>query len=208
MPRPTDVPTDGTCEDGHPCLGLLASGKAYTTTDFRPHVTFSVPDTGWENLVDGEGGFQLLPIDTPGDAIAFFREPKASGAGSAAVGSSVEDLAAWLAANPLLEVTAPQPVTVGGAAGVSMDIRIAAGAAVEDPGCPVQVCVPLMKGLDPSLPVEWDWDWGSAGPEVQRLYLVTTNEGVVAIFVDSLDGVSFDSLTTRAGVILGTVQFG
>ena len=189
------------------CLGVLAPGTAYTTTDFLTRMTFSVPEAGWENLVDGEGVFQLLPIDTPGDAIAFLREPRAAGPGSSAVGSSAEDLAAWLGANPLLEVTPPQAVSVSGANGISIDIRIAADAANQDPGCPVRVCVPFMKGLDPLPPVEWDWDWGSAGTEAQRLFLVTTNDGVVAIFVDSLDGASFDSLTARAAVILETAKF-
>lgn len=208
LPRPTDIPTDGTCEEGHRCLGVLAPGTAYTTTDFLPHVTFSVPDAGWENLVDGQGTFQLLPTATPGDAIAFFREPKASGAGASSVGSTADDLVAWLASNTLLEVSPPQAATVGGLPGVSMDIRIAADAENQDPSCPVQVCVPFMKGLDPLPPVEWDWDWGSAGTEAQRLYLVTGTHGtVVAIFVDSLDGTSFDVLTAQAEVILQTVHF-
>jgi hypothetical protein len=65
-----------------------------------------------------------------------------------------------------------------------------------------------MKGLDPSPPVEWDWDWGSAGTEVQRVYLVTGTDGtVVAIFVDSLDGTSFDAMAAQAEVILQTVHF-
>ena len=208
LPRPTDLPTDGTCEEDHVCLGLLDPGKTYTTSDFLPHVTFSVPDAGWENLVDGQATFQLLPIATPGDAIAFFREPKASGTGASSVGPTVDDLAVWLAANPLLEVTPPQVVTVGGLSGVSMNIRIAADAENQDRGCPVQVCVPLLKGLDPSPPVEWDWDWGSAGTEMQRLYLVTWTDGtVVAIFIDSLDGTSFDALAPQAEVILQTMQF-
>lgn len=208
LPRPTDVPTDGTCEEGHACLGVLISGKDYSTTDFLPHVTFSVPDPGWENLVDSEGTFQLLPIATPGDGILFFREPKASGSGASSVGSTVGDLAAWVQGNPQLAVSTPEAVTIGGLAGLSMDIRLAADARNQDPSCPVQVCVPIFKGLDPTPPVEWDWDWASAGTEAQRLYLVTATDGtVVAIFVDSLDGTSFDLLTPQAEVILKTVRF-
>ena len=208
MSRPTDLPVDGSCEEGHACLGLLTPGKTYATTEFLPHFTFSVPDAGWENLAETGGVVQLLPIASPGDAIAFFRDPRASGPGSAAAGSTVEDLAAWFVANPLLEVTAPQPVTLGGLAGVSMEIRIAADATNQDPSCPVQVCVPFVKGIDPTPPVEWEWDWGSAGTETQRLYLVTaTDNVVVAIFVDSLDGATFDALTAKADAILATLKF-
>jgi len=208
LPRPTDIPTDGTCEEGHGCLGVLTPGTDYSTTDFLPHVTFSVPDAGWENLVDSQGTFQLLPIATPGDGIFFFREPKASGAGTSSVGSTAGDLAAWVQGNPQLAVSTPEAVTIGGLAGVSMDIRLAADARNEDPSCPVQVCVPIFKGLEPTPPVEWDWDWASAGTEAQRLYLVTWTDGtVVAIFVDSLDGTSLDILAAQAELILQTVHF-
>ena len=89
-----------------------------------------------------------------------------------------------------------------------MEVRIAADATNQDPSCPVQVCVIFLKGIDPTPPVEWDWDWGSAGTETQRLYLVTaTDNVVVAIFVDSLDGATFDSLTVKADAILATVKF-
>jgi hypothetical protein len=207
LPRPTDIPRDGTCESGHVCLGVLESGKSYATVDFEAPLTLTMPVGGWENLVDAGGIFQLLPIESPGDAIAFLLEPAAVGAGAATAGTSVDQLAAWLTANPLLDVTPAAPVTVGGLDGVRMDVRIAPGAQNQDPGCPVQVCVPFVRGSDPTPPIEWSWDWGSAGLETQRLYLVTSNEGVVAIFVDSFDGTSFDALTTAADQILATVKF-
>ena len=207
QPRPTDIPTDGTCEQGHACLGVLEAGNTYATVTFESPLTLTMPMGGWENREDVGGIFQLLPIAYPGDAIAFFRDPAGVGAGAASAGTSVDQLAAWLTANPLLDVTPAQPVTVGGLKGVRMDIRIAPGAQNQDPGCPVQVCVPFVRGTDPTPPNEWSWDWGSGGHETQRLYLVTSTEGVVAIFVDSFDGTSFDVLTTAADQILATVKF-
>jgi hypothetical protein len=53
----------------------------------------------------------------------------------------------------------------------------------------------------------WEWDWGFGGPERQRLYLLSAKDGVVAIFVDSLDGTTFDALTRAADGILATVRF-
>lgn len=207
LPRPTDIPRDGTCESGHVCLGVLEAGKTYATVDFESPLTLTMPMDGWENLEDVGGIFQLLPIAYPGDAIAFFRDPVAVGTGAAIAGTGVDQLAAWLTANPLLDVTPPQPVTVGGLGGVSMDIRIAPGAQNQDLGCPVQVCVPFFRGVDQTPPSEWSWDWGSAGLETQRLYLLTSADGVVAIFVDSFDGTTFDSLTKAAEQILATVKF-
>jgi hypothetical protein len=203
MPRPTDIPTDGTCAQGDICLGILQPGKGYRTTAFSPQLTFTMPEAGWENLGDAGGSFQLLPIAYPGDAIAFFLDPKASDA----LGTRVEDLAAWLAKNPLLTVTPAKAVTVGGLKGLTMDITIAAGAQNHPADCPVQVCVPIFKGNDPSKAPTWKWDWGAAGLDTQRLYLLTSKEGVVAIFVDSLDGTTFDSLNKTADRVLATLRF-
>lgn len=210
VPRPTDLPTDGTCEQGHICLGLLEANKVYTTTAFNPQITFSVPEAGWQNIADAGFVFQLLPIADPGDAIAFFRDPRATdalGGYVASVGPTVDELATWLAGNPLLDVTAAAPATIGGLSGLTMDIKVAATAAAGPADCPVQACVTFFKDSDPSAKPPWQWDWGSAGIEVQRLYLLTSAEGVVAIFVDSLDGTTFDSLTRKADTILASVKF-
>jgi hypothetical protein len=211
LPRPTDLPTDGSCEQGQVCLGLLEPNKAYTTREFTPHFTFSVPEPGWENISDEGGILQLWPIASPGDAIAFFRDPRATDADRAyaqGVGTSVDALATWLASNPLVVVTPAKRVTVGGLTGLTMDIRVATGTGLEGAAdCPVQLCVGLFKGVDPSKFQAWKWDWGSAGRETQRLYLLTSAAGVVAIFVDSYDGTTFDSMTKAAGTILATVKF-
>jgi hypothetical protein len=208
MPPPTDIPTDGTCEEGHPCFGLLEAGTAYTTIAFAPAVTFTMSEDGWENIGESGGSFSLLPIASPGDSITFLRDPVARGPGSAEAGSSVDDLAAWLAGNPLLDVSPATPVTIGGLSGLTVDFSIADGAESNDPACPVQVCVLMFKGEDTGPHPSWEWDWGSAGPEMQRLYLLSASDGVVAIFVDSLNGKTFDSLTAKADTILASVTFG
>jgi hypothetical protein len=209
LPRPSDIPTDGTCNEGHICLGLLAARKTYNTRAFKPTITFQAPSSGWENLADEAQVFQLLPLDMPGDAIAFFRGARAvNGDGSfAPVDQTVAALSGWLASNKLLEVTPAKRVTVGGLPGVTMDIKIAAGAANHPSDCEVQICVPIFKGQDLAAHPPWHWDWGSAGPEAQRLYLLTAKDGVVAIFVDSLDGTTFRTLTANADRILATAKF-
>jgi len=211
VPRPTDIPTDGSCEQNRVCLGLLESGKSYTTTAFTPQLTFTMPEAGWENISDEGGILQLLLISSPGDTIAFFRDPRATdatGGYAEGVGASASELAVWLAANPLLVVTPAQPVTVGSLSGMTMDITVAPGTEREGPAdCPVLRCVPFFRGMDASKFTTWAWDWGSAGVERQRLYLLTATEGVVAIFVDSLDGTTFDALTKTADKLLPTLTF-
>ena len=210
VPRPTDIPTDGTCDDGHVCLGLLAAGTTYKTKAFEPVITFTVPSTGWENLADEGTVFMLLPISAPGDAIVFFRGAKAAQANGsfATAGDTVAGLSDWLASNQLLDVTAAKSVTIGGLSGVTMDLKIAAGAANHPGSCHVQTCVPIFKGQDLTAHPPWHWDWESDGPEIQRLYLLTATDGVVAIFVDSLDGTTFDTLSTAADQILAGLKFG
>ena len=209
--RPSDISTDGTCEEGHDCLGRLKAGTLYQSKVFKPRFSFKVPSNDWENLSETGGTIQLLPIDAPGDAIWFFTDPGATapdGKPAAGVGDTVSDLSKWLASNPLLHVTPPKAVTVGGLKGVTMDITIAAGAVSHYGDCPVQTCVAIFKGVDPSKFPTWSWDWGLAGLEAQRLYLLSSPDGVVAVFVNSLDGKTFDAMTTAASQIIGTLKFG
>jgi hypothetical protein len=169
-----------------------------------------MPAVGWENLSDEGGILGLLPIDSPGDGILFFRQPKATSLDGTAVFSvdiNVDAIHTWLASNKALTVGPATSVSIGGFKGVWMDVAVASGAS-PTVNCPVQTCVPIFKGLDPAAIKTWQWDWGTATSERQRLYLLTTTDGgVIAIFVDSLDGTTFDALTKSADTIFATVRF-
>lgn len=210
LPRPTYMTTDGTCEGDHVCLGLLEPGVTYHTREFEPAMSFTVPSANWENLADEVAVFQLLSISEPGDAILFFRGPRAvdPDGQSADVDATVAGLTAWLSSHPLLDVTPATPVTIGGLSGMAMDIRDATGAVNHPSGCPVQTCVPIFNGHDSTALPPWRWDWGSADGEVQRLYLLTASDGVIAVFVDSYDGTTFDALMTPSNQILSGLTFG
>jgi hypothetical protein len=209
VPRPTDLPTDGTCESGHTCLGLLSAGT-YHTKVFSPGFQFVMPTAGWENVADAGGDLGLLSIDSPGDAIFFFRQPRpanSDGAPVSGVETKVDAIATWVAGNPTFTVSPVTKVSIGGLDGKRMDLAIAPGVESHQTDCPVQVCVLLFRGRDPSSKPTWEWDWGFAGPERQRLYLLSAKDGVVAIFVDSLDGTTFDALAKAADEILATMKF-
>ena len=192
-------------------MGLLAPGVTYHTQAFEPAMSFTVPSSDWENLVDAGYVFQLQWISEPGDAIVFFREPTAlepDGITSAKADATVAGLTDWLSSHPLLEVTPATSVTIGGLSGVSMDIRIAPGAVNHPLECPVQTCVVIFKGQDSTAKPPWHWDWGSIDGETQRLYLLTASDGVIAIFVDSFDGTTFDALVQASDHILAGLTFG
>lgn len=203
-----DVPTDGTCESGHSCIGLIGPGSHHTEL-FSPGFTFAIAATGWENLVEVGGIFSLLPINSPGDAIMFFREPQATkldGTLELTGDMSVAALKRWLAADPALTVGPATDVSIGGLHGVRMDLATAPGIESHPSDCPVQTCVSIFRGRDPSTKPPWAWDWGTISSERQRLYLLTAKDGVIAIFVDSSDGTTFDALTKAADTILATVR--
>jgi len=207
-PRPLHPTIDGSCDNAYPCLGLLTAGTTYTEKVFSPQIQFMVPTAGWENLSEERGVFGLSSTTAPGDLIVFFRYPDAVDANGQTVdgvSGSVADLAAWLQGNDQLDVTTPAPATVGGFDGVVMDIRVAATAPTTVPhgDCPTRVCVPILAGHHAGA----TWDMSSAGTETQRLYLLDAGDGLLAIFVDSLDGTTFDALTSAADTILGTVRF-
>lgn len=204
--RPTDVPTDGTCVATHQCIGVLAPGPHHSAV-FAPGFAFTTAQAGWENLEEVAWILPILPIDHPGDAVAFLNSPRISapdGTILPSVGADVPSMVAWLTANPNLQVSAPVDVHIGGLAGKQVDVAIAPDAPNQDPQCPAHVCQGLLAG--PSKPGEL-WGWGLAGTEKQRIYLLTGKTGTVAIGVDSLDGKTFDDLTARASELLATVKF-
>ncbi len=205
IPRPTDMPTDGTCEEGHACLGLLAA-KEYHTDLFEPGFAFTMADDRWENLGMTPGGFDLLSMDAPGDAILFFAHPQATkpdGTRDLSVTMTAAGISEWLAANQNVTVGPVTDVSIGGLKGKQMDIAISEDAVVAAGDCPVPRCLGLLKGQGST----WAWDWGTADSEMQRLYVLDGKDGPVLIIVDSLDGTTFDSLTAAADAILASVKF-
>ena len=195
LPRISDVPLAGTCESEHlGCLGTLEKGKRYTTTTFKPTVSFVIPSAGWDNPNEAGGDLPIFSTTDVGDVIFFFSHARST---DPKVGYTVDAIATWLQGYDQITATPATPAAVGGLEGVRMDITIAPAATNKDPKCPVQVCVPLLRGDDPVAndPYQWHWDWGLEGTERQRLYLLDADGVVVAIFIDSLDGLTFDKIT-------------
>ena len=201
---------DGTCETYQVCLGLLKPGITYRTKNFAPAFGFRVQSSQWENISLEAGDVMLLDTAHPGDVIAFFHGPRAADDNGfiSGVGESVRDLTAWLQSTPKLASTPPRKVTLGGLSGMVLDARVADG--VTDPGpadCPARVCVTFLRGSDPHAYPPWTWDWGFAGTESARIYLLTSKDGVIAVLVDALDRSTYDSLNRAADGVFKTLTF-
>jgi hypothetical protein len=118
--------------EGGECLGALEPGT-YTTVSFSPAITYTVP-AGWTNGEDLPGNFLL---EDGIRYIGIFRDVnapyKCEEHPDFHVSQAVSDYTRWLRRHPLLHVTKPRPVAVGGLHGVVMDISKAPG--TEGKGC-------------------------------------------------------------------------
>jgi hypothetical protein len=208
LPRTTDFPIDGRCENPDlGCLGTLVAGKEYTTTTFKPTVKFTVPPGGWDNPNEAGGEMPLFSTTDVGDVLFFFSHATSA---DPHVGYKVADISGWLQSNADITATPATEVSIGGLKGVTMDLEIAPGTPNRDQACPVQVCVPaLFRGVDPDPndPYLWKWDWGLAGTEKMRIYLLDANGVVVLLIADSIDGTTFDRITASFDAMAPTIAF-
>ena len=119
---------------GGQCLGPIKPGT-YTTVSFSPAITYTVP-AGWTNDEDLPGNFALR-LDGDTRYLGIYRDAnapyKCEEYPDPDVSQSVSDYTRWLRTNPLLRVTKPIPVSLGGLHGVVMNISKAPG--TEGKGC-------------------------------------------------------------------------
>ena len=145
------VPIDCPYPHGGNCLGAITAG-AYTTTTFRPTISYTVPN-GWVNGEDLPGNFLLQLADDP-RYLGIYRNVAAplecEEHPDPNVNQSVEAIADWLTSHPGLVTTEPQAVAVGGVDGVFIDISLDPSWTVTCPysqGAPI---VPFIIGGGPS----------------------------------------------------------
>jgi len=190
-PRPCENPDSGTCQ------GELTEGEIYSTTDFIPGVTYSVPTAGWANWEDNPGNFLLVPprndlagvnaetSDFVGAAtsIAAGRFTDLSGCETASIASvpnTPKGIATWMRNQPELDVTRPAPVSVGGLHGLVIDVRTTPGARL--PTCTVDgqrfTDFLLYVGLGPTSLAH-----GVRPAMMTRLYLLDFDGGTLAVQV-------------------------
>jgi Concanavalin A-like lectin/glucanases superfamily len=200
-----EVPAGFHCPPGGGrCLGPLAPGR-YTTEIFSPSITYTVPE-GWTNGEDLLGNFLLQLEDDP-RFLGIYRnitvplpcreEPDPE------VGVTIDALSDWYTSHPGLVTTGPEPITIGGLAGVVTDVSL-------DPswtnGCAWaggQPSVGIIIGDGPS---SLTHVLSSSGPE-ERLYLLQVEDGNVAIEVGP-EGESLEDYLEVVTPIIEGIRFG
>jgi hypothetical protein len=111
----------------------LLPGKTYTTKQFKPELTLTVPDGEW--IAAGGDSPDHVEIEpTPEDpvdssAIAFHHmtqvfDPAKGGVTPGDAVAGPEDFAEWLTSHPHLRATKPEPVEALGLEGVAIDVRV------------------------------------------------------------------------------------
>jgi hypothetical protein len=199
-PLPATTPSPvAVCPNPHGgfCLGQLAGGT-YATRAFATTLTYTVP-AGWANYEDLRGNFLLVPptgsleggdagtsdyvgvYDGVAVADAECAEQRQSG-----IEPTPAEMAAWFVGHEGLDTSEPAAVTVGGAAGVVLDLRLADG---YSGGCPYEgyediPMVPLFIGAGPA-----EVHHVALGEIVTRLYLLEGRDGrTLAIEVSDVPG--------------------
>lgn len=101
--------------------GVLQPGR-YTTTSFQPKLTMTLGE-GWEALFQDDE--DEIAFERAGPA--FFAITRVSQVVDPTTGRAVaapDDLAAWLVRHPALDADQPQPATVAGVTGTSLEAAV------------------------------------------------------------------------------------
>ncbi len=98
----------------------LAPAGTYTTTTFRPTLIFRIPSDGWMFFFkddEDELAMGKSDVELTGGRVASVLDPTTH-----AIVSAPDDLVEWLASHPSFKAELPQPATVGGITGQSIDV--------------------------------------------------------------------------------------
>jgi hypothetical protein len=177
---------------------------------FRPPITYTLPD-GWLIADDGPDYLGLEPVTSDATGIRVFRSPRAASqdatcpiAPAPGVGTTARDLVDWIRARPGLVAGDPVPVTLGGLAGLQLDLAIVAG---WTPSCPFANGLPTVALFVGS--TDASFRWVVAGSERLRLTVLDVpGAGTVVVDIDAFDGSLMDGLLPAAAPIVGSLKFG
>jgi hypothetical protein len=200
--------TSGTTATPTPVQPQALPAGTYTSTAFRPAVTFTLP-AGWLISQDSADFLALQPVTTNALGIYLFRSPQAASqqadcptAAAMGVGARAKDLVEWIEARPGLETDGRASVALGGLVGFELDLAIEAGWTASCPFADGLPTVPLIVGATTGL------RWVVAGNERLRLTVLDVpGGGTVVVDIDAFDGSLFDGFLPVAGPIVESLRF-
>ncbi|GIF52818.1 hypothetical protein DFJ67_1148 [Asanoa ferruginea] len=208
-------PAAGCAPQGGTCRGDLAAGT-YTTTTFRPAITYTVPD-GWINGLDLPGNFLLSRTVDPDEnfygsnGINLMADvaPAAQDCAEAAepaVGRTAQEITRWLAGLPGLKSTTPRSTSIGGWSGFTVDLTLAD---TWKRSCPFadEPVLPLTISGDPA---QFHLTRTIAVKGLsQRAYVLDRPDGknLLILVLDIPGGVAFDDYLKIAAPVVESLRF-
>lgn len=195
-----------------PCQGALEPGE-YRWTFSDPTIDFAIPSSGW--TWHYSGSFRIVAAETSvegldiADGIYFLHDPTIAtrdceDSSEPGIGRSLSDLVAWLETAPGLVVSEPTPVTIGGLAGMQLDIQI-------DPAWK-QACF-FSEGL-PAVPLIFNgaelggYQWTIVPEQSLRWFALDSEDGVIIVaLADDPGGLPHDELLQTGGGIVDSLVF-
>jgi hypothetical protein len=223
-----------TCGPGVCFPGPLPRGT-YTTHNFLPGMTISVPTDGMSSCQDSSASFQLQPFTShPYDASVFFWvNPHAvdtDGVRVPGVPGTPEGLIGWFKRNPDLIVSAPTTRTIAGGIEASIvDVEVVKSTPLvstdDDQACPGRAPARAASGLhvplqylefggvfgDTTPSPGYGVGYGSSPGQKVRLYFakIGTTESTantLVISIDAFHASDFPPLATTAETILNSLR--
>ena len=209
MPRPTEIPVDGSCEPERDCLGIMDPGT-YRSDLFDPPVAYTVPVTGWQNWRNSGGMVILLPLDARGDELVLMQDatPRtAEGRVPSGVGDGAAGFVSWLASRDDLEVSEPQATSIGGLSGQLVELRVRDDASNGINGCPARPCVAIAYGIDSATRPTWTWNLNVWRGAASRLTVLENGDRLVLLVVTAWYAHELDALLDRTQPIVNSIEF-
>ena len=202
--------------------GPLPAGS-YSATGFAPSLSFSVPegwnattDIGWANEGEVQIATSVLLQKTDDPAVnIFFVHPEPGRVFDGwkewderrTIVPFPDDLAAWIDDHPHLDLHRVEATTLGGAAGTSIDLRVAS---VQQQNLPPMCsdCLPIMPitVTNQTGPLANDLFVGVARGDEQRWIEVETEEGTVLVMVRAESRERLERSLSSLEPILRTVE--
>lgn len=180
----------------------LTEDMRYVTDEFEPAFSFRVGE-GWTSSVPSErqeflgityGGDSFLSFSNP-DQVFDPEEPAAQKGVPAP--DTIDGWVAWHEQNPYLEVTEPEPASVGGATGVRFNARLTSIPENYPPGCG-EPCVPAYPVGDTQLDF-------FPGDRERNIVLEVGDQTVIVTITAPAD--KFEEFVPKAQEVLDTVEW-
>jgi class 3 adenylate cyclase len=162
-------------------MGPLSIGT-FTTSEFRPSVTFDIADEGWIANRDGPDVFGLIRDTAPRGSVQFLRvrevipSPCIAGGDGAPTAPVLDDPLAALERLEHLTLQDPKPTTIGDYQGDQVDVTVSESALAACGGL-VGTDVPIFRAGDEV--------WGASPGERFRLITLEVGDEVVTIVLST-----------------------